>query len=127
MTNLTRRAVLPLIQRALREDQAMADVTSRAVLPRAQRIRARIVSRASGIVAGLPAAVWTFRAVDRSLRCVVRRREGARVRTGDTLMMIEGSARSIFAAERTALNLLRQLSGIATLTHEYVRRARPYR
>ncbi|MBI3331177.1 MAG: carboxylating nicotinate-nucleotide diphosphorylase [Candidatus Omnitrophica bacterium] len=118
------RAVLPLIRLALREDQASRDITSTAVLPATARVRARIVARTAGILAGGEAAGWVFRAVDRRVRYRVRRRDGAAVRPGEVLATVNGAARSVFAAERTVLNLLGHLSGIATLTHAYVQRVR---
>jgi len=124
MPRLARKAVQPIIQLALREDAASRDATSRAVIPANARIRARIVAKASGIVAGVPVAVWTLQTVDPALRCVLKRRDGQVVRRGQTILTIEGRARSIFAAERTALNFLGHLSGIATLTASYVVRVR---
>ena len=121
---LSKRTVTPLLRRALREDEAFDDLTSRTVLPATCRIRARIVAKASGVLAGGTVARWTFQAVDPSLRCVLRRRDGSRLQRGDAILTIEGRARSIFAAERTALNLLGHLCGIATLTCAFVERAR---
>ena len=123
MPLLSRQAVLPLIRLALREDAAGRDVTSRAVLPSAARIRARIIAKSPGILAGGQVAAWTFHAVDPRLRCVRMRRDGAAVARGQTILTVEGRARSIFAAERTALNFLGHLCGIATLTRQFVRRA----
>jgi nicotinate-nucleotide pyrophosphorylase (carboxylating) len=99
-------------------------MTSLAVIPPALRSRARIVAKAPGILAGGPVAVWTFHSLDPSLRCVLKRREGALLTASQTILTIEGRARSIFAAERTALNILSHLSGIATQTHKMIRRAR---
>ena len=124
---LSRRTILPLIRTALREDAAFRDVTSRAVLTPAARIHATIVAKAPGILAGANVAAWTFSAVDPSLRVVVTRRDGARLTNGQSVLTITGRARSIFAAERTALNLLGHLSGIATLTHAFVRKGRARR
>lgn len=121
---LARRDVLPLIRRALAEDAARHDVTSCAVLPSSLRIRARLVARSSGIVAGGAVAAWTFHAIDPSVRCALTRRDGARVARGETIMVVEGRARSIFAAERVALNLVAHLSGVATLTRAFVDRVR---
>jgi nicotinate-nucleotide pyrophosphorylase (carboxylating) len=121
-SSLDRRDVLPLIRRALAEDAARHDVTSRAVLPSSLRIRAGVIAQSPGIVAGGPVAAWTFHAIDPSVRCVLKRREGARVARGETIMSIEGRARSIFAAERVALNLIAHLSGVATLTRAFVDR-----
>ena len=120
MPRLARKAVQPIIQLALREDAASSDATSRAVIPASRRIRARIVAKAAGIIAGGPVAAWTFQTVDPSLRCALKCRDGSRIGRGRTVLAVEGRARSIFAAERTALNLLGHLSGIATLTTAYV-------
>ena len=121
---LRRKDIEPLIRAALREDGAFADITSRAVIPSSYRLKAQIIAKSPGILAGGPIAVWTFRAVDPSLRCVLRLKEGAALRKGQPLLTIEGSTRSIFAAERVALNILGHLSGIATLTHAFVTRVR---
>jgi len=127
MTPLSRKDVLPLIRRALREDAAAHDLTSQIVIPPTARIRARLVAKAPGILAGAPVAAWTFHAVDQSLRCTLRVREGAALHRGQTILTVEGRAPSIFAAERTALNLLGHLSGIATLTLAFIRRVKPFR
>lgn len=124
---MKRQAVLPLIRQALREDAAERDVTARSALPASARVRAQLLANASGILAGGAVAVWTFRMVGPSLRCVLRRRDGARFRPGQTLLTVEGSARSILAAERTALNVLSHLCGVATLTQAFVQRVRPFR
>jgi len=124
MPRLSRRAVQPLIRRALREDAAWRDVTSRAVLPTTLRIRARVIAKSPGILAGASVAAWVFQTRDPWVRCVLRVRDGARVRRGQTLLALEGPARSMLAAERAALNVLGHLSGIATLTDEFVGRVR---
>ena len=112
---------LALIRLALREDAAGRDITSRVLSP-ATRIRAQVIAKAPGVLAGGHVAVWTFQAVDPRLRCVLKRRDGALLARGQTILTVEGRARSIFAAERTALNFLGHLSGIATLTRQFVGR-----
>ena len=124
MPPLSLKALLPVIKAALREDAAWRDVTSRAVLPANLRIRARIIAKTSGALAGVKLAALVFTAQDRSLRCRLHLRSGASLSPGKPILTIEGRARSIFAAERTALNFLGHLSGIATLTRAYVRRVR---
>ena len=120
----TRHTIIPVIHSALREDRAFKDLTSRAVLPPNIRIHARLMAKAPGVLAGGPVAVWVFQSLDPSLRCRLAVKEGGDLKRGQTILIVEGRARSILAAERTALNLLSHLSGIATLTREYVRRAR---
>jgi nicotinate-nucleotide pyrophosphorylase (carboxylating) len=122
--SLTRKDVQSLIVRALREDAATADATSRAVIPAPTHIRAQVVARAHGVVAGVRTAARAFTIVDRSVRCRLHVHSGAVVRPGQVLVTVEGRARSIFAAERTALNFLGHLSGIATLTAAYVARVK---
>jgi nicotinate-nucleotide pyrophosphorylase (carboxylating) len=116
-----------MILRALWEDLGRGDVTSRALVPTSARIQARIIAKASGIVAGTQVARWVFEAVDRRIRCKLLRRDGQPVRRGQTIMKFQGPAHGILAAERTALNFLAHLSGVATLTSQFVRQARPSR
>ena len=120
MSPLSDTAVRPLIRLALREDRASADATSRAVVPANLRIRAQIIAKAPGILAGGPIARWTFQTIDSSLRCRLIQAEGARLVHGTTILTVEGRVRSILAAERTALNLLGHLSGVATLTRAFL-------
>ena len=122
MSPLSPKALRPLIIRALREDAAPHDITSRAVILSTHRIRARLIAKAPGIAAGIKLAALVFTTQDRSLRCTLHVRSGARVSPGTPILTVEGRARSIFAAERTALNFLGHLSGVATLTAAYVRR-----
>jgi len=124
---LSRQTVAPLILRALWEDLGRGDVTSRALVPTSARIQARIIAKASGIVAGTQVGRWVFEAVDRRIRCKCLRRDGQPVRRGQTIMKFQGPAHGILAAERTALNFLGHLSGVATLTSQFVRQARPSR
>ena len=124
MSPLTRQAVQPLIDLALREDGASRDLTSCAVLPPTLCIRARIIAKAPGILAGSAVAVWTLQTMDRSLRCSLKTKEGAKLSPEQTILIVEGRARSIFAAERVALNFLAHLSGVATLTRQFVERTR---
>ena len=121
MSAVSRTALLPLIRMALKEDAASHDVTSRAVIPPTTRIRAKVIAKAPGIAAGVRYAAWVFAEQDRTLRCRAAVPDGHPVTPGQTLLRIEGNGRSIFAAERTALNLLGHLSGIATLTAAFVR------
>lgn len=116
-----------LIRAALREDcGARGDVTSRALIPSRTRTRGVIVAKQPGVVAGLAAAAAVFRAVDRRVRFTVVRRDGARVRPGAVLARLAGPTRALLAGERTALNFLGRLSGIATLTRRFADLARPW-
>ena len=124
MPALSRKAVQPLINAALREDRSRRDLTSQRVIPSGVRVRARIMAKSRGVAAGVQIAALTFAMVDSSLRCRLLVHSGAKLSPGKTILTVEGRARSIFAAERTALNILGHLSGIATLTRQYVARVR---
>ncbi|RVX45702.1 L-aspartate oxidase /nicotinate-nucleotide pyrophosphorylase [carboxylating] [Nonomuraea polychroma] len=109
-----------LIERALEEDlQEAGDVTSLATIPAAQRSTADVVARKDGVVAGLAVAEAVFVRLG-AARTERRAKDGERVRAGDVLMTVEGPTRALLTAERTALNLLTHLSGVATLTGRWV-------
>jgi nicotinate-nucleotide pyrophosphorylase (carboxylating) len=110
-----------LVAMALAEDLGSAgDLTSLAIIPPDLRAETRFTARAPGVVAGLEAAALVAEAVDSALRFEARVTDGARIRPGDTLALLSGPMRGILAAERTALNFLQHLSGIASLTRRYV-------
>ena len=108
-----------LIGRALAEDVASGDVTTQATVPPGSRARARITQKAPGVVYGLEAAERTFHALDPDAR-VQRTGPEGEWRDGGPVLEITGNAGAILTAERTALNFLQRLSGIATLTARYV-------
>jgi nicotinate-nucleotide pyrophosphorylase (carboxylating) len=108
-----------IVARALEEDVGAGDVTTRATVPPATRARARITQKQPGVVFGLDAAEATFRALDADARFTRLAPEGE-WREGGAVLEIEGSAAALLTAERTALNFLQRLSGVATLTARYV-------
>jgi len=114
------------VRLALQEDLPLGDVTTAALFPSPAPALARIVAQQSLVVAGLAAAVRTFRTVDASLVLSIHRQDGERADDGDCLLQIEGDGRSILRAERVALNFLQHLSGIATLTHRFCDAVRGY-
>ena len=110
-----------LVRRALAEDLGRAgDLTSDAVVPAETRAEAVLVARAPGRLAGLPVALAAFRLLDPSLTLAAHAADGDDVAAGAVLATVRGAARSILSAERTALNLLGHLSGIATATRDLV-------
>lgn len=114
-------AVLDVVRRAVAEDLAGGvDVTSVATVPAEQVAVGDLVARADGVVAGLPVAAATFAVVDAGTRVEARVADGARVRRGDVLATMTGPTRSLLTAERTALNLLCHLCGVATATAAWV-------
>lgn len=109
-----------LISLALLEDLGTAgDVTSRAFIPEDMTSRARIVSRCDCIASGIAVAVEVFRRVDPSLSMTGRAAEGDSLTPGSVLLEISGPTRSILSGERTALNFLGRLCGIATLSRRF--------
>ena len=109
-----------LVARALAEDVGSGDVTTRAVVPEGARARATITQKAPGVIFGLEAAEEAFRQSDADMVLEGLTPEGE-WRDGGPVLRVDGAAAGILAAERTALNLLGRLSGIATLTARYVR------
>jgi nicotinate-nucleotide pyrophosphorylase (carboxylating) len=112
------------VMRALAEDLGRAgDVTSIAAIPEGTPARAVVVARAAGVIAGLPLVAAAFRKLAPEIKISASMRDGVGVAAKTTLMQVTGPARAVLAAERTALNLLGHLSGVASATHEFVRRA----
>lgn len=115
------RACERLIDLALAEDLGeRGDVTSQAVIPQDLQGRAVFLAKATGIVAGLSAAELVMKAVDAQIRFEYLKQDGDRVAPRERLATVAGPMRSILAAERTALNFLQHLSGVATMTRRYV-------
>lgn len=115
------------IRRALTEDLGAAgDVTTQALVGADRCARAVIVARRDYVVAGGALAVRVLRALDAELTAEMHVADGGTVRPGQVLLTVAGRARAILTGERTALNLLQRLTGIATLTAQFVARARPY-
>ncbi len=118
---LDRMAVERIVRSALEEDLGqMGDITSRSVVPAGTLARGTVVARNGGIVAGPAIAGMVFETLDPRLEVEILRPCGEPVGAGEVILAVEGEARSILAAERTALNLLGRLSGIATLTRRFV-------
>jgi nicotinate-nucleotide pyrophosphorylase (carboxylating) len=114
-------ALEPQLRAALAEDVGPGDITSELLVPAAARGIARIRAKAEGVVAGVGVAAALFRyagGTEVAVQSAIG--DGGRVRPGDTVLVAEGPARALLAAERTALNFLIRLSGIATLTARFV-------
>jgi nicotinate-nucleotide pyrophosphorylase (carboxylating) len=116
-------AIDEAVTRALAEDLGRAgDITSIATVPEDARARALVVARAAGTIAGLPFVAATLRKLSSDVEILPHARDGAAVAANTALMSVSGDARSILAAERTALNFIGHLSGIASATAQFVRR-----
>lgn len=110
-----------LIQAAIEEDVGSCDLTTSALVPADRVARARIVAKQNLVVAGLPVAERVFRALDSDVRFAAHYEDGTQVPAGAAVAAIEGRAHAILSGERTALNFLAHLSGISTLTGQFVK------
>jgi nicotinate-nucleotide pyrophosphorylase (carboxylating) len=108
------------VRAALREDLGAGDATTDSTIPADAIAVANMVARESIVVAGLPLARFAFEEQDPELQFTAVAAEGSKANAGQTLMAIHGNARAILEAERVALNFVQHLSGIATLTRQYV-------
>jgi nicotinate-nucleotide pyrophosphorylase (carboxylating) len=113
----------PLVRRALAEDLGSGDLTTQATVPAGTRARARITQKQPGVLFGMDAAQLTFAVLDADARFERLAEEGV-WRDGGPVLEVEGSAAALLTAERTALNFLQRLSGVATLTARYVEAVR---
>ncbi len=120
MKRLDRAIYTDLVRRALAEDVGTGDVTTEATVDAEQRARGVFVAKAPCVLAGLDVAAETFRQVDGSVGVSWRRLDGERCAPGDEIGQVTGPARALLVAERTALNFLQRLSGIATRTRQFV-------
>ena len=129
MTLLTSDLTRSLVEAALLEDAPDGDLTVRLVVPDDVRVRAELIAKQHGVLAGTGAATLAFEvtASQDGTDVVVEwsRRDGDEVESGEVVARIHGDAATVLRAERVAINLLSHLSGVATLTRSYVRAAAP--
>ncbi|MDX1922745.1 MAG: carboxylating nicotinate-nucleotide diphosphorylase [Alphaproteobacteria bacterium] len=122
MIELTQSIIDAAVKSALAEDLGDAgDITCAALIPEGLQSTADIVARVDGVLCGMQCAQTTLRLVDDSLRITIFKNDGDHLKAGDVIAKLEGNTRSILTAERTALNFLTHLSGIATLTAKFVK------
>lgn len=116
-----------LIKQELKNDIGAKDLTTEALIAKDVKTKAIITARQKGVIAGMDIAKVVFTELDKDMKFKAFVRDGDRVKSGKTIAEINGSAWAVLSAERTALNFLGHLSGIATLTREFVDRIRPYK
>jgi nicotinate-nucleotide pyrophosphorylase (carboxylating) len=112
-----------LVRQALEEDVGRGDITTRATIDPEQRARAVVLAKSSCVLAGLEVSLEAFRQLDPDVSIHVHHADGSRCDAGTVVAEIKGRASALLTAERTALNFLQRLTGIATLTREFVDRA----
>lgn len=115
-----------IIKRALEEDIGSGDLTSSALIVEDAQAKAVILAKQEGVIAGLPVAERVFKRLDEKLRWEAKKQEGERVSSGQLVAELEGDLQAILMGERTALNFLQRMSGIATLTARFVEAVRSF-
>jgi len=110
-----------IITLAFEEDVATGDITTNALIPKNSRAVATLTMKANGIVSGLEIAGKVFSRLDKDIICTPYFKEGEKVSQGDVILKVEGNFRALLTAERTVLNILQRMSGIATATALYVK------
>jgi nicotinate-nucleotide pyrophosphorylase (carboxylating) len=120
MLPLSREELDAFIDTAFAEDIRDGDVTSNTVIPADAKLKAAMVARHDMVIAGMPLAMEVFLKLDPKAHLQLEVNDGGHAKAGDTILIVSGSARALLTAERTALNIVQHLSGIATLTADYV-------
>ena len=107
-----------VIKMSLEEDMPFGDITTENIISEDSVSKARFIAKESGVIAGLPVAERTFCLIDKRVMFTILKPEGSLVEKGDVIATVEGPTVAILEGERTALNLLQRLSGVATRTHK---------
>jgi nicotinate-nucleotide pyrophosphorylase (carboxylating) len=121
------KSIIPLIKLGLKEDIGKGDITSNLVIPKNLKAKVMIISKDNGIICGLEIAKLVFKILDKRIKFKKLVRDGEKVKPGQKIAIIQGNARKILAGERTTLNFLQHLSGIATLTRKYADLVKPFK
>lgn len=126
MNNDERKAAGILIELAFQEDIGTGDITTESLIPNHERRKAILIAKAAGIVAGTGIVEMVFRKLDPQIEWHPKAEDGARVEQGDVIAEFSATYRAILTGERTALNFLQRLSGIATASNTYVQALEGY-
>ena len=117
--NKTDKTTLKLIKNALQEDVKSGDITTKATISKSKKATGKFLVKAEGIIAGLEIAKAVFKTVDPKIKFDIKIKDGSKVKYGDVAAVVSGKAQSLLTAERTALNFLQRMSGIATSANNY--------
>ncbi len=115
-----------IVEEALEEDIGFGDITTECIIPENMKSKAIIIAKEEGVLAGLPLVKEVFKALDESVSFNELKRDGEKIEKGEVLLEIYGKTKAILSGERTALNFLQRLSGIATYTRRCVEIVKPY-
>lgn len=116
----------PIVEMAIKEDIGGGDVTTDSLIPEWLEVRGEFLAKEPGIIAGLPVAQLAYQHINKKVSFLPKVEEGHKVLPGRAIAEVRGPARSILSGERTAVNFLQRLSGIATLTAQFVERVKNY-
>jgi len=117
---IDKKIIQKIITDALKEDIQSGDITTNLIIPRGQKAKAYFLAKENGIIAGLPVAKEVFKKLDKNILWKSFIKDGERVKTGIKIAEVKGDLRTLLSCERTALNILQRMSGIATITSIYV-------
>lgn len=115
------KSIRPFLREALKEDGVWNDRTSKAVISSSARARGEVLAKAEGVLAGLPLVKEIYGLLDKRVKVKLLQKEGAKVRKGMKVALLEGPAQALLSGERVSLNLLSRLSGVATLTNQFAK------
>ncbi len=127
LTKKQEKEIDAIIEAALAEDIGPGDITTDLIVPETAVIKGVFTAKAAGIICGLPLAVRIFKKLDKNLKMSCKKKDGDRIKHGDVIAVIRGNARAVLKGERTALNFMQKLSGIATAAARFVEIAKKYR
>lgn len=115
-----------IIKESLEEDIKSGDVTTNSIVPEKKLAKANILSKEKGILCGINVAEMVFKTFDQKIQFKTFKKDGDMINPGDIITIVEGKARTILTCERTALNFIQRLSGIATIANKYQNLVKDY-
>ena len=124
MQKINKNYIKFTVKQALNEDlRPFGDITTKLINFKEKKIKAKIIAKQNGVIAGLDFCIAAFKILDKETNFIKKVRDGTKVNKGKTIAIVSAKTRAILSAERTALNFLSHASGIATLTNQFVNRS----
>ena len=125
--NLDKKQIDKIVLNALEEDMPYGDVTTDNLIPEEDVTEAKFIAKADGVIAGMPVAARVFELIDSRISIEILKNDGEKVSKGDIIAILNGPTAGILKGERTALNLMQRLSGIATRTNVFIELVKDYK
>lgn len=122
---MKKQYITQIVKNALEEDIKSGDITTNSIVPKNKLSKARIIAKENGVIAGLEVAKHVFLQLDNNFKFINKVNDGTKVKKGQVIAELKGKTRAMLTGERTALNFLQRLSGIATITNKLTERAKP--